>query len=112
MLLGELLWLFIGGSYIGGKCISEQARALRGQRDPFWWSSKNYNLKRQSEYEQMVFSDKEKVEKMLGHPIVISSIKNKREVVTELLKRDGYDYHDLREALDEEARVKGRKRRW
>lgn len=111
-MLGELLWLFLGGGYIGGKCISEQARIARNRRDPFWWSSKNYNLKRQSEYEQMVFSEKEKVEKMLGHPIVISSIKNKREVVTELLKRDGYDYHDLREALDEEARVKGWKRRY
>lgn len=111
-MLGELLWLFLGGGYIGGKCISEQARIARDRRDPFWWSSKNYNLKRQSEYEQMVFSEKEKVEKMLGHPIVISSIKNKREVVTELLKRDGYDYYDLREALDEEARVKGRKRRY
>lgn len=111
-MLGELLWLFLGGGYIGGKCISEQARIARDRRDPFWWSSKNYNLKRQSEYEQMVFSEKEKVEKMLGHPIVISSIKNKREVVTELLKRDGYDYYDLREALDEEARVKGWKRRY
>lgn len=111
-MLGELLWLFLGGGYIGGKCISEQARIARDRRDPFWWSSKNYNLKRQSEYEQMVFSEKEKVEKMLGRPIVISSIKNKREVVTELLKRDGYDYYDLREALDEEARVKGRKRRF
>ena len=103
-MLGELLWLFLGGGYIGGKCISEQARIARDRRDPFWWSSKNYNLKRQSEYEQMVFFEKEKVEKMLGHPIVISSIK--------LLKRDGYDYHDLREALDEEARVKGWKRRY
>lgn len=111
-MLGELLWLFLGGGYIGGKCISEQARIARDRRDPFWWSSKNYNLKRQSEYEQMVFFEKEKVEEMLGHPIVISSIKNKREVVTELLKRDGYDYHDLREALDEEARVKGWKRRY
>ena len=111
-MLGELLWLFLGGGYIGGKCISEQARIARDRRDPFWWSSKNYNLQRQSEYEQMVFFEKEKVEKMLGHPIVISSIKNKREVVTELLKRDGYDYHDLREALDEEARVKGWKRRY
>lgn len=111
-MLGELLWLFLGGGYIGGKCISEQARIARDRRDPFWWSSKNYNLKRQSEYEQMVVFEKEKVEKMLGHPIVISSIKNKREVVTELLKRDGYDYHDLREALDEEARVKGWKRRY
>lgn len=111
-MLGELLWLFLGGGYIGGKCISEQARALRGQRDPFWWSSKNYNIELQNKYEHMVFFEKEKVEKMLGHPIAICSIKNKREVVTELLKRDGYDYHDLREALDEEARVKGRKRRY
>lgn len=111
-MLGELLWLFLGGGYIGGKCISEKARALRGQRDPFWWSSKNYNIELQNKYEHMVFFEKEKVEKMLGHPIVISSIKNKREVVTELLKRDGYDYHDLREALDESARVQGRKRRF
>ena len=111
-MIGELLWVILGGAYIGGKLLSEQAQISRSKRDPYWWTDKNYNLERQSYYERMVIFEREKVEKMLGHPIRVNSIKGRRDVVTELLAKEGIDYHEIHTAAMEEAKAKGWKMRW
>ena len=112
IIIGELLWVIIGIVYIGGKIIKEQVDIARSKRDPFWWSSKNYNLERQNHYKMMTHFEKDEVEKILGRPVVIRSPKTRRDIVTELLAREGIDYFDLNEASEEEAKAKGWKRRW
>ena len=111
-MIGELLWVIFGGAFIGGKCLGEFANQQRSKRDPYWWTNKNYNLRRQSYYEQMLTFEREKAEEILGRPIRICSIKNRRDIVTELLAREGIDYHDIHVAAEEEARAKGWKRRF
>ena len=108
----ELLYLIFGGAFIGCKCLGEFASQQRAKRDPYWWTNKNYNLRRQSYYEQMLTFERERAEEILGRPIRIASIKNRRDIVTELLAREGIDYHDIHEAAIEEARAKGWKPRW
>lgn len=95
-MLGELLWLLIGGSFIGGKAIKEQRQISRSRRNPYWYTGKKFDHERQDYYTSMYFHDKKKMEELLGAPLTMYSVNNPRPAVAELLKREGLDYYDAR----------------
>lgn len=109
----DLLGVFLGGGCLLGKCIKETHEKNRAEANPHWYSSKNYNTDLQRKYCTMLVFEQEKLEEMLGHKIKIACIQDKKNVLTELLAKDGYDYYDSYEATKEWERATGRRpRKW
>lgn len=114
-MLGELLWFMLGGAVLGGSAVKDARNKYRAKHNPYWWSDKKFDMKRQSDYELMCVFEPKKVEELLGHPMVKGSpLDLHRPSVEELLKREGVDYYDSRVETENWKRAAGydKKRRW
>lgn len=108
-MVADLLWLVLGGGFITAKLGKEKAQISRTNKNPNWFTTKNYNLERQRYYESMFYHDKQQMAKLLDAPIKEYGVLP-RKAVTELLKKEGIDYHDIHEASEEWCRASGYKK--
>ena len=111
----ELLWVLIGGAFLGGSALKDAHNRNIAKYNPFWWTDKHFDIERQTYYKNLCLFEKGKAEKLLGHPLENgTTIDLYRPSVEEFLKREGIDYYDSRAELENWKRAAGynNKRRW
>ena len=114
-MIGELLWVMIGGAVLGGSAIKDARNQYRSKYNPYWWSNKHFDTDRQTYYKHLCLFEKDKAEKLLGHPLEKGSpLDLYRPSVEEFLRREGIDYYDSRVEMENWKRAAGynNRRRW
>lgn len=60
-MIGELLWVMIGGAVLGGSAIKDARNQYRSKYNPYWWSNKHFDTDRQTYYKHLCLFEKDKV---------------------------------------------------
>ena len=114
-MIGELLWVLLGGAVLGGSAVKDAHNKYRAKYNRFWLSDKHFDLDRQNYYYHLCLYERKKAEDLLGHPLDKgTTIDLYRPSIEELLKREGIDYYDSRVETENWKRAAGydKKRRW
>lgn len=92
-MLGELLWVFIGGAVLGGAALSHSAKVNAPKE---WWVPKaghGFNTQRQRELEQMLMFTPLQFEEILGHSVDPKERFFYQEcMIREQMEKEGFEY--------------------